>query len=334
MYQEFFGLTTAPFELTPDPAFLYLPPGHQEALTTLRYALQSRKGLTVLTGEAGLGKTTLLQVAFAEQADLPTRLLVIKNPSLTRAEFLEALTHEFALGSAAAASKTVLLRSLERTLLESRERGIYVALIVDEAHTMPWDLLEEIRLLGNIETTAGKLLTTILVGQPELSARLDEPALRQLKQRVALRCELLPLTHREVCEYVATRTKVAGNRAGDLFTRDALALIHKQSQGIPRMVNVICDNALVSGFACGQRPVGVELVREVCRDFHLSPGPAPASEVVAPAAPAGPLTEAARGFLSVTAPAEDEAPPAKKVRVRFSLFRRAGLGGVGRVFER
>ena len=331
MYHDFFGLTAAPFELTPDPAFLYLPPQHQEALTTLRYALRARKGLTVLTGEAGLGKTTLLQVAFADQAELPTRLLIIKNPSLTRAEFLEALTHEFSLGSAAAASKTVLLRSLERTLIDSRERGLYVALIVDEAHTMPWDLLEEIRLLGNIETTAGKLLSTILVGQPELSDRLDEPALRQLKQRVALRCELSPLNHREVCEYIATRTKVAGNRAGDLFTRDALALIHQQSQGIPRMINVICDNALVSGFACSQRPVGVELVREVCRDFHLSPGPAPVAEAVSPAPSA--VSADARGFLSVTAGAGDEAP-AERERPRFSMFHRSGLGRIARVFQR
>jgi general secretion pathway protein A len=333
MYQEFFGLTAAPFELTPDPAFLYLPPQHQEALTTLRYALRARKGLTVLTGEAGLGKTTLLQVAFGDQAELPTRLLIIKNPALTRAEFLETLTHEFSLGSAAAASKTVLLRNLERKLLEYRERGTYVALIVDEAHTMPWDLLEEIRLLGNIETTEGKLLSTILVGQPELSDRLDEPSLRQLKQRVALRCELTPLSHREVFEYIATRSKVAGNLGSDLFTRDALALIYQQSQGIPRMINVICDNALVSGFACAQRPVGVELVREVCRDFHLSPGPAPIVETVQPMAPATASTAPPRGFLSVPASAEDDST-AEQERPRFSMFHRSGLGRIARVFQR
>jgi len=333
MYQEFFGLTAAPFELTPDPAFLYLPPQHQEALTTLRYALRARKGLTVLTGEAGLGKTRLLQVAFADQAELPTRLLIIKNPALTRAEFLETLTHEFSLGSAAAASKTVLLRNLERKLLEYRDRGIYVGLIVDEAHTMPWDLLEEIRLLGNIETTAGKLLSTILVGQPELSDRLDEPALRQLKQRVALRCELSPLSHREVFEYIATRSTVAGNPGADLFTRDALALIYQQSQGIPRMINVICDNALVSGFACAQRPVGVELVREVCRDFHLSPGPAPVVEAVQPTPGASPAAPE-RGFLSVPGSAEENAAAAEQERPRFSMFHRSGLGRIARVFQR
>jgi general secretion pathway protein A len=334
MYQEFFGLTTAPFELTPDPAFLYLPPQHQEALTTLRYALRARKGLTVLTGEAGLGKTTLLQVAFGDQAELPTRLLIIKNPALNRAEFLETLTHEFSLGSAAAASKTVLLRNLERKLLEYRDRGIYVALIVDEAHTMPWDLLEEIRLLGNIETTSGKLLSTILVGQPELSDRLDEPSLRQLKQRVALRCELTPLSHREVFEYISTRSKVAGNLGADLFTRDALALIYQQSQGIPRMINVICDNALVSGFACAQRPVGVELVREVCRDFHLSPGPASFVETVQPAAPADVSAAPERGFLSVPGSVEDDAAAVEQERPRFSMFHRAGLGRIARVFQR
>jgi general secretion pathway protein A len=267
MYEEFFGLPAAPLEMTPDPRYLYLPPGHQEALTALQYAIRARKGLMVLTGEVGLGKTTLIHGALAQQPSVPTWPVILRNPALTREEFLEALSDGFELG--APASKTVLLRRFEAALIRCRERGIHVALIVDEAQTMSWDMLEEIRLLGNIETTERKLLSTILVGQPELSRRLNEPALRQLKQRVAVRLALAPLNACQTSEYVATRLAAAGGNGRPLFTPEAMALVHAMSGGVPRLINVICDNALVTGFACDENPVGAAIIREVCRDLDI-----------------------------------------------------------------
>jgi general secretion pathway protein A len=270
MYQEFFGLRELPFELTSNPRFLYLAPKHREALSVLKHGVLSRKGLTVITGEAGLGKTTLLRAVFQDDAKLGVRAVCITNPALTRPEFLEFLAWEFSLGPAAAGSKTVLLRELERVLLEHQANGsLPTALVVDEAQSLPHELLEEMRLLGNIETPAEKLLPIVLVGQPELAARLNDPSLRQLKQRVALRCHLAPFALAETTTYIETRLRVAGSGGVVLFTPEAVKLIHQRSRGVPRTINVICDNALVTAYACGVRPVDAGLIREVCRDFDL-----------------------------------------------------------------
>jgi general secretion pathway protein A len=267
MYQEFFGLTAAPFELTPDPRFLYLPPRHQEALTVIQYAIRAQKGLTVLTGEVGLGKTTLVHAALAQQRDVPTWPLILSNPALSRDEFFEALADGFELG--AAGSKTALLRRFEAALVGCRERGVHAALIVDEAQTMSTEMLEEVRLLGNVVSAGGQMLSIILVGQPELAQRLNEPALRQLKQRVALRCALLPLNSRETSEYITTRVSAAGGTR-ELFTPDAKVLIHAGSQGVPRLINAICDGALMTGFACNEDPVGSAIIQEVCKDLDVN----------------------------------------------------------------
>ena len=212
------------------------------------------------------------------------------NPSLTRAEFIEFLARAFNLSAAAARSKTTLLHELEAALLERRQAGIMVAFIVDEAQALPVELLEEVRLLANMETEDEKLLPVVLVGQPQLAARLNQPDLKQLKQRIALRCDLRPLDLAETTAYIAGRVRVAGGDAVNLFTADAVQVIHQCSQGIPRTISVICDNALVSGFATNQRPVGWEVVCEVCEDFDLkpsavrpSPPPAPAAVAAAPA---------------------------------------------------
>jgi type II secretory pathway predicted ATPase ExeA len=195
----------------------------------------------------------------------------LNNPALTRAEFIEFLARAFGLSERAASSKTALLIELEQLLIERSSRGIVSALLVDEAQALPLELLEEVRLLANIETATEKLLPVVLAGQPQLAAKLNDPELKQLKQRVALRCELLPLDHAETTAYVAGRIRIAGGDAKKVFAREAIELIHQCSRGIPRTISVICDNALVSGFAGDERPIGWETVFDVCSDFDLDP---------------------------------------------------------------
>ena len=270
MYESFFGLRELPFELTPNPKYLFLTSRHREALSNLEYGLFSAKAVTVLIGEAGTGKTTLLRAALESESCRNVRCIYLTNPALTRGEFIETLAHNFRLSAEAARSKAALLPELEKVLRESRARGEITALIVDEAQSLSVELLEEIRLLANIETTNQKLLPLVLVGQPEFATRLEDSGLRQLKQRVALRCEIAPFDLNETSLYVTARIRTAGGEPFRMFTREAVKLIHAHSRGIPRTINVICDNALVSGFALGRQPVNREIVVEVCRDFHLS----------------------------------------------------------------
>jgi len=266
MYEQFFELRERPFDLTPSPRFLVLTDSHREALSNLEYGIASRKGITLLIGEAGAGKTTLIRTAIERQS-AQVHCVHLSNPTLTREEFIEMLAAKFDLTSQAATSKA-----------------------------SP-ELLEEIRLLANIETNDEKLMSLILAGQPELAGRLNAPALRQLKQRIALRCELKPLSLPETAAYLVGRIRAAGGRGAQVFTREAVALIHERSHGLPRTINVIADNALVSGFALGTRPVGRQVVREVCQDFDLDAGSVPAAGLQGSAAPSRPL-------LVVAPPAE------------------------------
>ena len=270
MYENFFGLASRPFDLTPDPRFLFLTPSHREALSSLRHGIAARTGVTVLIGEAGTGKTTLIRATLEGRDPERTRAIYLNNPTLTRTEFLEFLATEFKLPADAAASKIRLLRELERTLVEFLTAGVTAALIIDEAQSLPHELLEEIRLLANTETSHEKLLPIILAGQPELATRLNQPSLRQLKQRVGLRCELKPLSLSETGAYITARVGVAGGTAAHLFTREAVMAIHERSQGIPRVISVICHNALITGFALSTKPVTTDIVLEVCRDFDLA----------------------------------------------------------------
>jgi general secretion pathway protein A len=268
MYEEFYGLRERPFDLSPNPRFLFLSKGHREALLHLRYGLSGRPGLTVLIGEVGTGKTTLVRAALA--ADGRSASIVhLSNPTLTRSEFFEYLAVGFGFDQDAAQSKTTFLRALEAHLALPPQEQSVLALIVDEAQSLPHELLEEIRLLTNCEAPNGRSLAVALVGQPELATRLEEAQLRQLKQRVTLRCELKPLDQRETAAYIAARVRIAGGAADTLFTRDAVVAIYEHAKGIPRTISVICDNALVNGFAADLRPVGRDIVLEVCRDFEL-----------------------------------------------------------------
>ena len=269
MYEAFFGLDSRPFDLTPDPRYLFLTPSHREALSNLEYGISARTGVTVLVGEAGTGKTTLIRATLDARDQAKTKTIYMNNPTLTRSEFLEFMAAEFQLPSQAADSKTRLLRDLEGALLEMLNADITPALIIDEAHSLPYELLEEIRLLANIDTAKVKLLPIILAGQPELAARLNDQSLRQLKQRVELRCDLRPLDLGETGAYITARVKVAGGQAPALFTREAVMMIHERSNGIPRVISVICHNALMNSFAQGRKPVTTDCVLEVCRDFDL-----------------------------------------------------------------
>jgi general secretion pathway protein A len=269
MYQRYYGLRELPFELTPNPKYLYLAPKHREALSNLAYGLSSAKPVTLLIGEAGTGKTTLLRAALESERCASVRCVYLNNPALTREEFIRMLANRFGLAGEAASSKAVLLDELERILRERRERAEITALVVDEAQSLSDDLLEEIRLLANIETSDEKLLPLVLAGQPELSVRLEEPSLRQFKQRVALRCEVAPFELSETAAYIASRIRTAGGAPARLFSREAVSLIHDHSGGIPRTISVICDNALVTGMALERQPVDRAMVLEVCRDFHL-----------------------------------------------------------------
>jgi general secretion pathway protein A len=270
MYESFFGLRERPFNLLPDPKFLFLSKQHTEALAHLQYGLTGRPGVTLLIGDAGTGKTTLVRKALEVPPgqNSENHIVQISNPTLTRNEFYEYLAASLMFSDEAARSKPRFLFELEEALRMQKERGV-IAVVVDEAQSMPHDLLEEVRLLTNLQTVDGRALTMVLVGQPELSTRLNEGRLRQLKQRVALRCELRPLDLAETLAYVAKRISVAGGVADRLFTRAAVAHVHERAQGIPRIISVICDNALVSGFAANEKPIGPGLIDEVCRDFHI-----------------------------------------------------------------
>lgn len=302
MYESFYGFRERPFDLTPNPRFLVMTDVHREALSNLEYGIASRTGITLLVGDAGTGKTTLIRTALERQ---PARVHCVhmQNPALTRAEFVEMLAWRFELSDRARESKTLLLLELEEVLKRRADAGESTVLLIDEAQSLPRDILEEIRLLANIETNERKLLSVIMAGQPEVTSLLNDESLRQLKQRVALRCELRPLTLQETAGYIAGRIRSAGGVGAQVFTREAVTLIHERSRGIPRTISVICDNALLTGFATGQRPVNSSTVREVCRDFDLG-GRDMASAATAEEAP-----EAPSSGLLVMGPAGDAALP-------------------------
>jgi general secretion pathway protein A len=269
MYETFYGLRERPFDLTPNPRFLVLTESHREVLLNLEYGIASRKGITLLIGEAGSGKTTVIRAAM-ERQPVKVHCVHLHNPTLSRAEFNEMLAGHFGLSAAAAQSKAVMLAELEALLRARRDADEKTVLIVDEAQSLPLDLLEEIRLLANIETDDEKLMSVIIAGQPELAERLNDRSLRQFKQRVALRCELRPLTPQETAAYIVGRIRAAGGVAAEVFTRQAVAMMHDRAGGIPRTISVIADNSLLAGFAAGHRPVNADMVSEVCRDFDLS----------------------------------------------------------------
>jgi general secretion pathway protein A len=269
MYTKFYGLAEKPFEINPDPKFLYLGENHKEALAHLTYAVQGKKAFTVITGDVGTGKTTLIN-SLLGSLDGGTRTAFLFNPKLKPADFLHLICEDLGL-KPHAGSKGEYLTQLYNFLLSCHSRNENVVLIIDEAQVLSPELLEEVRLLTNLETPRSKLLQVILIGQPELNEVLNRREFKPLKQRVVLRYHLHVLKKGETIEYIFKRLQVAGSSSLHIFTADALSKIHKFSGGIPRLINIICDNALLRGYANGNRVIGGQLIQEAVQSLE-SPG--------------------------------------------------------------
>ena len=296
MYAEFYGLKELPFALTPDPRFIYFTPSHTEVMANLHYGIESGKGLVVVTGEVGTGKTTILRWMM-ERLDRTVLVAYIFNPRLSVPEFYQHVTT--LLDVQKWETKSELLFELGRALESRHSRGLRTVLIVDEAQGLSPNVLEEIRLLSNFESNTAKQLQIVLTGQPELREVLNNPDLRQLKQRVALRCVIKTLpTPAETERYIVSRLLVAGAERTELFSPAAVDYIFRCSEGVPRNINNLCDNALLAGYAAGESIISRAIVQEVAETFDMLPrtnSGLPASDERVP--PVSTLTPAGRAEL-------------------------------------
>lgn len=268
MYNAFFGFSESPFNLSPDPAFFYRSVQHEEALANLIYGVQSRKGFIVLTGEVGTGKTTMLECLRDYLYAHRIEFAFLSNSRIKPEEMYEMIAYDLDL-RCDRTSKTEVIYALNELLIQQVSEGRTTVLIVDESHNLDWEVLEEIRMLGNFENRGGKLLQVILAGQPELDRKLDAPNLRQLKQRIVLRCSLKPFQEAETVEYIQARLEKAGMPDQVVFPPDLMSEIHLRSQGIPRLVNAICDNLLLTAFALESQVCTHEMLDEVTADMRL-----------------------------------------------------------------
>lgn len=318
MYTAFFGLTRMPFNMTPDPAMLFMTEQHREALAGLTYAILDRKGFLALSGMAGSGKTTLLAWVLQKLSVNRVHSSVILNPTLTPSEFLELAMLDFGIQDIPS-SKAQRLFLLQRFLLTTHREGKISVLIIDEAHKLSPEVLEEIRLLGNFECAEEKLLQVVLIGQSELDVVLSHPQLWQFKQRISVRLSLKPLGANEVGAYIQHRWGVAGGKEAAPFSSDAVVNVAKWSRGIPRLINSICDNALVEAFAESTRSVNADHVRMAAGGLLLidnptAPIPVPVPPLESPIAP-----KIVRPLKLATL--EQYAPPAPKETVFTRLAR-------------
>ena len=268
MYKQFFGLRACPFNVNPDPRYLFLTQSAREALACLSYGVQTRKGFILLSGEVGTGKTTLLNKLLEWLRMQRVSTAFVFNPRLNVMEFFDFMMADFGIVCEATDKGKTLMR-LNQWLLDRYRTGETAALIVDEAQNLSVDLLEEIRLLTNLETSTEKLLQIVLSGQPELEQKLREPQLRQLRQRITLRCRTHPLTAEETSAYIAQRLRFAGANGMPIFSNEAVEAIFRYSQGIPRVTNLLCEHALINAFVDQKRPVTPDLVEEIAREFEL-----------------------------------------------------------------
>ncbi|HSZ63737.1 MAG TPA: AAA family ATPase [Terriglobales bacterium] len=269
MYKSFYNLQRAPFEITPDPSFLFPTTRHNEALASLYYGVTAHRGFVVLTGEVGTGKTLILRSLLGLLQRRDVAFALVFNPTLSPVEFMRYIALDFGL-QVTGKAKDELIHVLNAFLLQRHQKGLTTILVVDEAHHLSSEVLEEIRLLTNLETSQQKLLQIVLAGQPELDQKLDSHELRQLKQRIALRCHLDPLNAIETREYMRRRLQIAGaNGAVQIFSGPAIEAVYTHSRGIPRIINTICENALLAGYAKHAPTITSEIIDGVAQDLRV-----------------------------------------------------------------
>jgi len=268
MYNKFFGLKESPFNVNPDPRYLYLTSHIHEALACLVYGIQARKGFVLLTGEVGTGKTTVLNklLEWCRQERISTAFMF--NPRLSELEFFDYMMADFGVACDSTMKSRTLMK-LNQWLLEQYQSGGRAVLIVDEAQNLSSEMLEEIRLLTNLETSTAKLLQIVLAGQPELEEKINDSQLRQLRQRITLWAKTGPLTLLETQGYIKERLRIAGNTGEEIFGPEAIEAVHRHAGGIPRITNLLCEHALISAFVGHSKTVSAKMVEEVARDFDL-----------------------------------------------------------------
>lgn len=266
MYLEYYKLKEHPFNITPDPRFLYFAPHHKEAYDHLMYGIKQRRGFIELTGEVGSGKTTLCRAVLANlDKDVETALIL--NPSLTETQLLRAMLNDFGL-EVRGRDRLAYIEKLNAFLLDKNREGTNVALVIDEAQDLSPQVMEQVRLLSNLETDQYKLIQIVMCGQPELKKRLSRPDLRQLRQRITVRYHIPPLTEEDTAKYIKHRLWVAGSDGTVIFEPRAVREIYKYSQGTPRVINAVCDNALLAGYVAGIRKIDTHCVRKAIRQLE------------------------------------------------------------------
>jgi general secretion pathway protein A len=268
MYKSFFGLKESPFNVNPDPRFLFLTTQIEEALTGLMYGIQTRKGFITLTGEVGTGKTTLINRLLDWLHQRRARTAFLFNSRMNTSQLMDFILAEFDI-QCESKSKSQQLMNLNHWLLDRYRAGETVALIIDEAQNLTSPVMEEIRLLTNLETSTEKLLQIVLSGQPELEEKLKLPQLRQLRQRIMVRCKTTTLSKEQTHQYITERLKTAGAGAEPIFSPQTMDTVHLYSLGIPRVINLLCEHSLVNAFVDHQRPIQPKTVEEVAREFQL-----------------------------------------------------------------
>jgi type II secretory pathway predicted ATPase ExeA len=267
MYKSFFGLRALPFGASPDPRFLFLRPQIKEALACLQYGIAARKGFVIMTGEVGTGKTTLLKTVMGTFTRGRISTAFVFNPCLDVLDFFEFVLTDFGI-TPRTRTKSGMLLQLNRWLIERYRDRHLCAIVIDEAQNLSWELLEEIRLLTNLETSSEKLMQIVLSGQPELEEKLYHPSLRQLRQRVALWCRTQPLNHEETQAYIEERLRIAGATL-PVFLPEAAELVHRYSEGIPRIINMLCEQAMINAYAEQVKPIPADIVESVGLELDL-----------------------------------------------------------------
>ena len=283
MYSKFYGFKKEPFHITPDPEFLFLSPSHKQALGSIIYGVQQRKGFIVITGEVGVGKTTILRSYLEKVDDAKVKIIYIFNANVTFKNLVRTISKELGLG-VKTDDLVEMLDDLYRELMKEYRQGNTVLLIVDETQNMPIETLENLRMLSNLETSKDKLLQIVLTGQTEFEKTLNLHELRQLNQRIALRFTIVPFTKKESFDYIRHRLAKVGISDTRVFTKGALKRIVREAQGIPRNLNILCDNALITGFGYKIKPVNTKIVKEVIVDLRGKAKPSLLKWVLAPAA--------------------------------------------------